>query len=58
MAWNDPFETLVDSLVDELGTFLQENENLDDMTIVQTQEVCRDFCDFLCKDVRKATPRD
>ena len=58
MAWNDPFETLVDSLVDELGIYLQENENLDEMTIVQTQEVCRDFCDFLCKDVRKATPRD
>ena len=58
MAWNDPFEALVDSIVDDLGTFLQEEENLEIMTIMQTQEICRDFCNFLCKDVHKATSRD
>ena len=58
MAWNDPFETLVDSIVEDLGTFLQEEENLELMTVMQTQEICRDFCNFLCKDVHKATPRD
>ena len=58
MAWNDPFETQVDSLVEELGQFLQKKSALEIMDIMQIQEICRDFCNFLCKDVRKATKRN
>lgn len=58
MAWNEPFETLVETIVDELGTFLMNRGDLAAYEVARTQEVCRDFCTFLCKDVHKATSQD
>lgn len=58
MAWNDPFENLVETIVDELGIFLQNKGELAVHEIARTQEVCRDFCNFLCKDIHKATKSD
>ncbi len=58
MAWNDPFVTLVEKTVDELGVFLQNQGDLAIHEIARTQEVCRDFCNFICKDIHKATKKD
>lgn len=58
MAWNDPFEALVETIVEELGDFLKAKNTLPAYDITRTQEVCRDFCNFLCKDIHKAQKQD
>ena len=58
MAWTDPFENLVETTVDDLGNYLRAQEKFSEHDIARIQEVCRDFCHFHCKDIRKATKQD
>ena len=58
MAWQDPFEYSVEGLVQDLGDFLTEDLQLAAAEIARTQEVCRDFCKFIAKDIREATQED
>lgn len=57
MAWTD-FETLVESTVKDLGDYLRIQNKFSEHDIARIQEVCRDFCHFHCKDIRKATKQD
>lgn len=57
MAWTD-FETLVESTVKDLGDYLRIQKQFSEPDIARIQEVCRDFCHFHCKDIRKATKQD
>ncbi|MBR4985892.1 MAG: hypothetical protein IKY83_09150 [Proteobacteria bacterium] len=58
MTWTDPFESLVESTVEELGHYLRAQNKFSEHDIARIQEVCRDFCHFHCKDIRKATKQD
>ena len=58
MSWSNPFETQVESIVDELGMFLQSKGTLAIHEIARTQEVCRDFCHTIHRDVRQARPEE
>lgn len=58
MAWNDPFETLVDGIVGDLVAYLEARGDRAPHEIARTSEICRDFCQFLCKDVHKASKQD
>lgn len=58
MAWSDPFESLVETLVDDLGMYLQSKGGFAIHEMARIQEVCRDFCYTIQKDVHQATQRD
>ena len=58
MAWKDPFELTVDAVVDDFGQYLSKTTSLSPVEQARAQEVCRDFCTYLCKDVHEATTQD
>ncbi len=58
MAWKDSFENTVDAVVDEFAQYLARLGNLSASDQARAQEICRDFCAYLCKDVRQANKMD
>lgn len=56
MAWNNPLANQLENTIEELGVYLQ-GKGLAVHEIARTQEVCRDFCNFLGKNIYEAGDR-
>ena len=58
MAWKDPLTERTEIFVDALGAYLTDQGDIAINRIARIQEVCRNFAEFLSRDIQMATPQD
>lgn len=58
MARQAPVQNHLQEFLLQLGNYLQSRGDFPTNDIIRTQDICQDFCMFLQKDPRVATPED